>query len=105
MPAISILTRMLPVPIIDGRVTHTFMSMRDRTSDETEAGMSIPRGLDGIGDGCGVRTVEFGLHTRACVGSAHVTQNHDQGGAYPRIQRKGTSVPLASTWGGALKGF
>ena len=59
--------------------------------------MSIPRGLDGIGDGCGVRTVEFGLHTRACVGSAHVTQNHDQGGAYPRIQRKGTSVPLAST--------
>ena len=62
MPAISILTRMLPVPIIGGRGTHTFMSTSDRTGDETAAGMSIPRGLDGIGNGRDVRTVRMRCH-------------------------------------------
>ena len=51
MPAILIPTRMVPVPRIDGRGTHTFMRMSARTSDETEAGMGIPRGLDGLGKG------------------------------------------------------
>ena len=61
MPAISILTPMLPVPRIDGRGTHTFMSTSAHTGDATAAGMSIPRGLGGIDNGRGVRTVEPGL--------------------------------------------
>jgi hypothetical protein len=64
MPAILIPIRMLTVPIIDGRGTHTFISKSDHTGDETETGMSIPLGLDGIDNDSGVRTVELGLaHT------------------------------------------
>jgi hypothetical protein len=58
MPAISILTPMLPVPRIDGRGTHTFMRTSAHTGDATAAGMSIPRGLDGIGNGRSVRPGE-----------------------------------------------
>ena len=60
MPAISIPTRMLPVPIIDGSGAHTRMSKSARTGDATETGLSIPMGLDGIGNCRGVRTGKLG---------------------------------------------
>jgi hypothetical protein len=100
MPVISILTHMVPVPLIDGRATHTFMS----TGDATAAGMSIPRGLGGIANGRGVRTVEPGLAHKACVGSAYVTYHRDQGGSYPPDTAGGHVRPAGLCWGGTLTG-